>query len=624
MASPTIPVFTVSGGNFSGTIVGPLALTKIGSGELALRGANTYTGGTTVAQGDIRIGNAAALGSGDVSVANGANVLLWFNTGSNTITNNFTLNGMGGSPAGYNKAAIYGDGGGAGFGEYVLSGQVTLNADGNIGGHAGNNIRVTGQITGPGGLTKGSAFNDHSTLFLDNGNNDYSGVTTFTNGIVNAASFSDYGVDGSLGNRALADDTAPGGNIGLLFRGGTLQYTGSTPQSTNRAIRVSTIGGGGTIDASGSVPAATLSFTAAASPNFWENGGTRTLTLTGSNTGDNTFAMAIQDLPGVTTTHLTKSGAGTWIVSGNNNYNGVTNVNAGVLRITNSNALGIGGFSAATWTLLTAGAALEMEGTWSLDEHMHINGAGIGGTGALRSLSGTQTLTQHIALDGPTTIGVEGGATLINNAQFYDVGSLTKVGDGTLVVNSASPYGGATVVEAGTLLVNGSLLNTAGTTVNGGMLGGNGTVNGPVTINPGGAVSAGVSPGHFFINGTYAQTGTMLVEIEGYGQGTDYDYIEVTGGNTATVDGMVEVMLGGGFAPVSGDVFEVLTADSVVEGVYFQLDTTLAPLLPAQYWIASFPGQSLQLSIGVPEPSTLVLAALGLLGLMFVGRRRRR
>ena len=44
----------------------------------------------------------------------------------------------------------------------------------------------------------------------------------------------------------------------------------------------------------------------ASSPNLSENAETRTLTLAGSNAGDNTFAWAINDLAGATMIHATK------------------------------------------------------------------------------------------------------------------------------------------------------------------------------------------------------------------------------------------------------------------------------------------------------------------------------
>ena len=175
---------------------------------------------------------------------------------------------------------------------------------------AGRTALVASRIDGSDGFAKTNA----GTLVLS-GANTYSGVTSIEGGVLNVSGFNDYGTDGPLGNRG-SDSAA---NVGLLFRGGTLQYTGTTAQSTNRAIRIST-NGGAIIDASGSTPAATLSFTAASSPDFFENPGDRTLTLAGANTGNNTFAMAIGQAGG--TTSLVKSGPGTWILSGNNSYTG--------------------------------------------------------------------------------------------------------------------------------------------------------------------------------------------------------------------------------------------------------------------------------------------------------------
>ena len=111
---------TVSGTTstaFNGTITGPLgsSLTKAGPSVLELGAANSYTGGTTISGGTIIAHNAAALGIGAVSIAAGANHLPWFNTSTPVITNNFTLNGLGGNPGDGNKGAIYADGGAAGM-----------------------------------------------------------------------------------------------------------------------------------------------------------------------------------------------------------------------------------------------------------------------------------------------------------------------------------------------------------------------------------------------------------------------------------------------------------------------------------------------------------------------------
>ncbi len=187
------------------------------------------------------------------------------------------------------------------------------------------------------------------TLSL-NGTNTYSGVTIFEKGVIDVASFSNYGSGGGLGNRA-ADYPR---NVGLLFHGGTLRYSGSTAQRTDRAIRINADMGDGranaVIDASGSHPDATLTFTSSASPDFFENPGRRSLTLTGTNPGNNSFGMAIREIGG--TTSLIKSGPGTWVLAGANSYSGGTRIEGGTLK---SNATGSGAVSVAAGATWDAG-----------------------------------------------------------------------------------------------------------------------------------------------------------------------------------------------------------------------------------------------------------------------------
>jgi fibronectin-binding autotransporter adhesin len=180
------------------------------------------------------------------------------------------------------------------------------------------------------------------TLFLVNdgsGNgSSTTGVYDFASGITNVAGLTDYGTAGPLGARAASQEVPAGNGIGLLFEGGTLQYTGSTPQETNRQIRMSN-NATNTIDASGSVPSATVDFSySGTNTNLFETAGTRTLNLTGTNTGQNIFAISLTD-QGTNPTSLTKSGAGTWVLTGSSTYSGATSIKAGTLALNSSGAV---------------------------------------------------------------------------------------------------------------------------------------------------------------------------------------------------------------------------------------------------------------------------------------------
>ncbi|MDD2601004.1 MAG: autotransporter-associated beta strand repeat-containing protein [Kiritimatiellae bacterium] len=256
--------------------------------------------------------------------------------------------------------------------------------------------------TGAGTLKLGSA-------------NTYSGVTVFEGGVIDVASVSNYGEPGALGLRLRTQDRSR--EVGLLFHGGTLRYSGSTPQRTDRSIRINAenaadFPGGAVIDASGSVPAATLSFLAPDSPDFFENPGSRYLALIGSNTGDNTFAMVVRETGGAT--RVIKRGEGTWVLNGANIYSGGTMIEGGTLK---SSAVGSGVVrinSGATWEAgvvdLTI-AGLEGSGT----VHCVRGAVTTGGDGAAMI---STNKNYELLLD----FGNAGGAT-VNNVVFDSVGT---------------------------------------------------------------------------------------------------------------------------------------------------------------------------------------------------------
>ncbi len=104
----------------SGAITGPRFLGKTGAGTLVLTGSNTFSGGTWIDGGTLRIVGTNALGSGHVTI--GADGIL---TGAGTFTGNLQVNGLYSPGDGVGLIALPGSvtlGGGAGIIEFEIGG----------------------------------------------------------------------------------------------------------------------------------------------------------------------------------------------------------------------------------------------------------------------------------------------------------------------------------------------------------------------------------------------------------------------------------------------------------------------------------------------------------------------
>ena len=120
-------------------------------------------------------------------------------------------------------------------------------------------------------------------------------------------------------------DRQNGSSGDLVLNGGTLQYTGTSNQSTNRLLSIGTAGG--SLDSSG---IGILTFNGTGTIGFNGQTGPRTFTLTGSNTNTSIFAPIIGDNGGPTS--VLKSGAGTWALGGSNTFTGPVTVTSGTLH----------------------------------------------------------------------------------------------------------------------------------------------------------------------------------------------------------------------------------------------------------------------------------------------------
>ena len=251
----------------------------------------------------------------------------------------------------------------------------------------------------------------------------------------------------------------------------------------------------------------------------WDVGANRTLTLNGQL--NNWFQPAA----------LVKNGAGTAVLAGGGNYSGTTTINAGTLLATNNTSLGAGGHNGSTMTFINDGATLALQGGISLDEHFHIYGSGVGGLGALRSISGNNALTNTnggaagYSIRSNTTVGVDAGTLSV--AGFYEETgsfSLTKAGAGTLALTVASTYTGGTTVNGGTLSLasSGALPSSGGVAIGaGGKLSNDAPAGNSFALNgltlTGGELAATSSPsgslGNFYLNGDVTVAGSALSTI---------------------------------------------------------------------------------------------------------------
>ncbi|WP_238296322.1 DUF4214 domain-containing protein [Methylobacterium soli] len=191
-------------------------------------------------------------------------------------------------------------------------------------------------------------------------------------------------------------------------------------------------------------------------------------------------------------------------------------------------------------------------------------------------------------------------------------GSVQKGGAGTLVITGTNTYQGATTVEAGRLTVDGSIVSPV-TVKNGAVLGGLGSV-GAVTIEAGGVLSPGHSPGALATRDLRLAAGAVLKEeLGGTGAG-QFDQLTVSGGVSlggATLDATAYA----GFVSKRGDSFVFIDNDGTdaVSGTFAGLSEGASLSLGARsYQICYHGGDGNDVVLtDVTRPSDAILNLFG-------------
>jgi autotransporter-associated beta strand protein len=402
------------------------------------------------------------------------------------------------------------------------------------------------------------------TLTLSGGANAYTGGTTISGGLLSV---------GALANGGSASDIGASANsaANLVLNGGTLQYTGGGA-SSDHLFALGT--GGGTIDASGS---GALNLNNAGLVGF-SGTGARVFSLTGTNTA--TLAASLADNGGATS--LTKSSAGTWILTGTNTQSGLTAIAGGTLQI------GAGGASGSIGTgNITDNGSLDFNRSGILT----VSGV-IGGTGSVTNDgSGTLILPGNNSYSGGTTINAgtlqvgNGGATGTLNAggPIIDDGTFSFNGTGLFSISAGGVISGTGNVIAsgsgGLLKAIGANTYTGWTLINPGATfqpceGNQGALASSVVTNNGTLKFVRQDSGIFIYSGNIVGAGSVLKDVNN-AEGGD---VTLTGNNTYTNGTIIAgggIILGDGATPGAGSIVgNVIFTNSAVsdDNKFFEID----------------------------------------------------
>lgn len=508
--------------HYAGVISGSGSLIKNGTGLVTIIGVNTYSGGTTINSGELRIGDFSADGALTGNYVNHSKLSVFFNgtpSYSGVISGEGSFEKSGNGTLTFNSVQTYTGGTKLSFGSLILGGN--------------DRLVTTGALTGIGGVFDLNGFNQ--TV----GDLSGYGRLEIRTGTLTAGAAADTLYQGQINGTGAF--TKQGSGV-LTIAGAAKNFSGTTNINAgtllvNAAMASSAfqVNSGGALGGTGSVGATTIA-----------NGGTllgvagQTLTMASLTLNDTSnlnvslgaaSTMPLFDVTGALTLDgkLSVSDAGGF---GNGTYR-IANYGG---AFTN-NGLVIGtvppGFNPGDWSIQSGGGVVNLvvatgageqywdganmtpgvvangrggNGTWNSSNTNWTNAAGdinaawasqkavFAGTPGTVTVVGSQTFTGLRFVAHPTgwtyTLAAGAGGALVTNSAATEIivaadpgasvnnaiinvgisgtGSLVKLGDGTLTLGVANSYQGGTTIKEGELVAaaNGAL-GTGGVSVQG-------------------------------------------------------------------------------------------------------------------------------------------------------------
>jgi autotransporter-associated beta strand protein len=460
-------------------ISGTGTLTKLWSNTLTLTGANTYSGGTTISEGTLQIGNGGTTGSIAGDVTN--NSAIKFNR-SNSITYAGVISGTGSlEQAGADTLTLTGANTYSG-GTTISAGTLQIGDAGTTGAIAGNvtnnaamvfnrtnTITYSGVISGTGSLEQAGA----GTLTLT-GANTYSGGTTISAGTL---SIGDAGTTGSVAGDVTNNSAIKFNRSNSITYSGVISGTGTLEQAGAGTL---TLTGANTYSGGTTISAGTLSIGDAGTTGSIAGDVTNNSAIKFNRSNSITYSGVISG-----TGTLEQAGAGILTLTGANSYTGGTTITSGTINF-------------ASGTLSDSGNIVFAGGTLQY------------------ATGNTEDISARIK-NSESAIEIDTNGNDVTFASVIDdsnVAGLTKSGEGNLILSAANTYTGTTTISAGTLTAaNADAIGTSSLTLESG-----------ATFSLSGITSINIAGDWANNGGTFTYLGTTVV-LTGSAQ-------TITGNNT--------------------------------------------------------------------------------------------